>query len=1002
MKKALCLLLAFTMILPVLAGCASPGAVTTDSPLPTEPTVPQILQAIPREEFWLAQEALSEPSDLVRTQTDRNVSHLYQDLLEGTPENVVLTSGEQALALEPRGDGTYCVNTYIVNGEDYIPMFASGEPIVTGLGYPTAWEIRTVDGNETCVMTGDGFTLTCTAMAKEGLFRFSLDATFEKALNMSGVDFGMTMEGSAEISYAQMPASIYGDLWGYENVGIAMPAAYLWDRGREAVILFDYTDMTWMGHGVYTPGRDGYVTAAGRWSNTLFGLCCSANASGVLPAGMPMTMEFYLWSGLSAQRKGIDCIARKAEVMESVHPAMVNYPAVREDLADTVSLNWEVFADGTVDALLHPMAYGEADKRLWDPILTSDQRGEIVYVTNARQTVIDYDHLDFSCNNNFLSSLAAYNRLNGREEIAGMISAKMDALQFYYDPKANMIRWGFNQGSTTEMPWQNFFYHVETWRASMLSADGDYSPAALSNLLASLEGVTEMLEKNDYVLSQFMDVNRKSVLPQQDVPALNIVYEPWQIGTYAYVCLKAYDMTGDEEYISLASTALGKVIDEVRFSVDNEAYTKVYTDSAEFPITEVFGTSYGTWAAYRLFELTGEEKYLEWSEGFFGMLSQLTFWYDDNFTEAARSSTILGLFEPHGGASHACPWETIEALLPLTEILDATGDYAFNDLILKLMNCQRVSSYNFYPVTWNEAFSGQDAYYESDFYFIPTEPLYNSIGGGNSGYGALYMSSLSFWNYLMYEAFAVCDDPDVMVLCTDIHGNFETAIRGAERSFVVYNPTGDAVTVTLTHRELPEGNYRVSVSGGETVTCSAAELMSGMNLTLNAGESFRVELTAEDRTALMGANQDVLTRYRMAEAYHALVEKVQSIARGHFAQLFPKFTEYELNVLADYVLTYMSYEDAMAHALDASSFSSLNNRYLQRTAVSEERQALYAENTDVHLPEEYSVLMTALDDAYVLFLGGNYTEAYTLCDSILYAVENGLEQALASELTAGK
>ena len=92
----------------------------------------------------------------------------------------------------------------------------------------------------------------------------------------------------------------------------------------------------------------------------------------------------------------------------------------------------------------------------------------------------------------------------------------------------------------------------------------------------------------------------------------------------------------------------------------------------------------------------------------------------------------------------------------------------------------------------------------------------------------------------------------------------------------------------------------------------------------------------------------------------------------------------------------------MAHAQAASSFSSLNNRYLQRTAVSEERQALYAENTDAHLPEEYSVLMTALDDAYVLFLGGNYTEAYTLCDSILYAVENGLEQALASELTAGK
>ncbi len=961
--------------------------------------------------FWLKEEKVFSPTDIERTGTDKEVSDLYQNIKTAKPDNIVLTAGEQVLVLEKRNDNTYAIKTYIVNGSDYIPMFAAGEEIVKGIGYPSEYEVKTVDGNETCIMKGSGnghaFTLTCTALADMNLLHFSLDVKIGSNFSLTRLDFGLTMEGKASVSYGQMPISIYGNMYGYDSVGIGMPAAYLWDKGREAVILFDYTNMTWMGSGVYLPGRSGYVDAVVRGEDTVLGLCYGMNNrnrpvdAGTLSSGSSMKIEFYLYSGLSAKRTGVDCIAVKTAVMASVHPTMVEYPSVRDDLKDSVTLNWEEFADGTAEALLNPLAYNKVSMNLKDPVLTSEKRGSAVYMSYARQTSERYSHTDYSCNNNWLAALAAYNRLKGNEDVNTLVSAKMDALQFYYDPEANMIRWGFrynNQVGAVEMPWQNFFYHSDIYRSSMHASTEDFSPAALSNLLSSIEGMTELVENSGYVLSQWIDPIEKKSETQKDVPALNIVYEPWQIGTYAYVCVKGYDISGSQEYLDMAATSLTKVIEEVHYKVENEIYTKEFTDSAEFPITELFGSANGTYAAYRLFELTGEEKYLNYSEAFFGMLSQLTFWYDDNMSDAAKNSTLLGLFEPHGGASHACPWESIEAILPLTEILDATGEYAFNDLILAIINCQRVSSYSFYPVTWSEDFKNQWAYNQEDFYYIPTEPLYNTIGNGNGDYGALYMSSLSLWNYLLYEAFGTVDNADVMALCTDIHTNYESAVRGAERSFILYNPTNETVTVTFTQHELPDGSYIMTVEGQEGKEYTAAELTDGIRFTLESRSSLRLEVVSASTAVLVEANQEVMTRYRLAMAYHTVTEKVQSIARESFAEIFPDADEDELDTLANYVCTYMTYEEAMAHALNSKTAADAKQSFCERAIANAKVKKLYDENAEVQLPSEYVTLLEAVDQACNLYRGGSFKEAYLLCDSLVDAIENNTEKELAETL----
>ncbi len=994
-------------LLILLLACAVLFAVACDKPDDDGPVEDE-------HSFWLQEENVFSPTDIQRTGTDKNVSALYQDIKVSKPANVVLTSGEQALALKKVGDA-YVIEVYIVNGEDYVPLFTTEvKELVPGFGQPTSYETKTVDGNEAVVMKGGNgthtFTLTCTALKETGLIHFEMDTKLGATFNFTRLDFGFAMAGEPAVSYGQLPVSIYGNMWNYDSVGLGMPAAYLWDKGREAVVLFDYTDMTWMNSDVYLPGRQGYVDAKTREGGyTSFGLCYgndkNGNPHGCGHYGVPASIkvEFYLFAGLSAQRQGVSCIARKAEVMAPVHPTSVTYPAVRRDLAGKVKLSWEAFADGTVPALLHPAAQSTAAYNFKDVVLTSEKRVLDTIIHHPRQTSEEHAHSDFSCNYNWVSSLAAYNRIKNNAEVAELLTAKMDALQFYYDPDADMIRYGLrmrNLVGTYEMPWQNGFYHVETYRSVMHASVADYSPGALSNLLSALKGgTTELIQALNYVLPQWTDPVNKKAETQQDVPALVTVYEPWQIGSYAYAYLKAYDVTGDKSYVDLASKALSKVINDVSFKVKNNVYTKTYTDSAEFPITELFGSANGVYACYRIFEITGEEKWLTYSEAFFGMLAQLTFWYDDNLSGAAKTSTWVGLFEPHGGASHPCPWESIEAVLPLTEVLDATGDYLFNDLILAIMNTQRVSSYNFYPVVWSNAFASHPAYNQEEFFYVPTEPMYNSFAGGNSDTGAVYMSSLSFWNYLMYEAFATVNDKDVMILNTDVQADFESAVQGAERHFVLYNPKSTEVTVTMTHKELPAGNYTVTVEGGESKTYTADELKAGVSYTLPALTDLRIRVVAEDRSLLAAASRDTMTRYRLATAYNAVVEKVQGIAAESLGKIFPDVSENLRRDVANYVLTYVSYEDAMALALNSTSVGGARKSYLNRELVIPRVKKLYTDRTDLHLPEEYTVLIQAVDEATSLYRKGDSVEAYNLADAIVKALASGTEKDFAASRT---
>lgn len=154
-------------------------------------------------------------------------------------------------------------------------------------------------------------------------------------------------------------------------------------------------------------------------------------------------------------------------------------------------------------------------------------------------------------------------------------------------------------------------------------------------------------------------------------------------------------------------------------------------------------------------------------------------------------------------------------------------------------------------------------------------------------------------------------------------------------------------------------------------------------------------LTSADKSLLVKANQIVMTKYRLAVAYNAVTGKIQSIARNGFSKIFPDASEDELDSMSKYVVTYMCYGDAMAHALNANNLSDARQAFLERRIVNGKMKKLYAES-EYLLGEEYDAIINAIDEAAVMFRQEKFKEAYEKCDLVIQAVNSGTEKAFAN------
>ena len=956
------------------------------------------------------------PTTLAYATEENGIS---QDTLFGT---VTIIQENQKLVFSQNDDGLYGMTTFVraAKTDAWQPLFDGNQPIVSGNSfnlYPSSYRILSNTADESSILFsgthpqhGYAWDVLVTREAASSFFSFTITCHLTSDLQLEGLEprfaFWMDQE-EVECQLSQGPDSIYWNenQWlGFNEYSIGFPAAYLYDDGREAVVFVDASPMTWMGRENVNGFDDARVCVFSENGQTGIGFDVLTRTGNTIPKG-DMVTQLYLYTGCADQApsSNLDALDKLIRTCAPLHPSTAELPQNRYGHPMT----WAYFASQSLQELAQSRNWETRDFNVQDPIVPEEDREGAPFITGLARPNAK-GGFDFSTTNNWLSAWLIYEQLNPDASQADFLRQKIDGLASFYDPEADMIRWGVRQQNNVgayEMSWQNQFYNVETLRAYEAMRDSDFHPAILANLLDGTDSLTEILENSDYLLPQWYDPYTKEGVVQNDVPALGYIKEPWQIGSYAYIFMKCYEITGDETYAQLAKTALDRFFSS-SYSMENDVYSKTYDDPSEFPVTELYGNAYGTVAASMLYEYTGDETYAKYSDYFLDVLLRLTFWYDDNGDEASLTLNNLGLFLPHGGAYHACPWETVEAYLPVTSVVKNTADGEMTTLLAKLYNLSRINSFHFYPATWSPVFSGQLGYNEENKY-QPTEPLYLSLHGGNADYGALYMASLAPYNYLMYEAFATTDDNDILILNLDNFDNLPSALDAAERNFLLYNPTDEERQVTVSFSHLPIGNHFVYTESDvdrrllSQTTYSAQELLDGVvRYNLQPGEIRRLSLKNTDPAVQASVKERATAKSSLSLAYQKVRHHLQGVFAQKLAASYPAMSNDTIQTLSRYVGTLTDYDTAVSHLQAAilRGDSAETAALAMKQAFIDRAESDVEPDASLSAPAYLEELVVDLNTAVATFHAGDYSQSIEQAQAISAAADsqNTLTQVIVS------
>jgi len=832
-------------------------------------------------------------------------------LLATSPDRVELAVGAQKVTFSRDGDaGTeaFVLTTQVRTGENWEPLFDAGLPLLSGTSFnlaPTEYVVQSnTDTHKAVVLRGKHpslgyrYEIRAEASDESPLLKLTITCRLPSGLTLSGPEpvAALWMRNRApELTVDQGPDSIYGSLAIPHNFGF--PAAYLWDGGKEAAVFFDLRPMTWFSPGGVHRFHDIRIMTYSADEHSGLGMHLKKVSGNRLPEGDMVTVLYLHSAPRAAKPEKLEAIGRMIEIFAPLHPATSTLP--RNSIGDG-EVSWEYFAKRAIlDLMLPQRTYAEIDSLWSDPPMGLVGPYQKMLVHPGRQQEPGQQlGWDFSTVNNHLSPWILYSRLHPDERIRSFALAKRDGLPRFYDPLSGIIRYGTREPARlgdVDMSWQNFFFHFETLRAYDALAPEDFNPAVAGRLLMAADGLIDLAHNVNYVFPQWWNAKTKQPESQQDAPALGKVREPWQAGTYAYVMMRAFEMTDDPKYLEEAQRSIETLLTKMEFTVSNDVYTRTYTDPADFPIAELFGNSYGIIAARKVAEATGDKKFPGYSRDFLHTLLRLTFWYEDETDAVSRDLRNAGLFYPHGGAHVTTPWENLEAYVGIVDVLANNSAPAIRELLLKLANLNRINSYYYYPAVYTPTVQALDPGRPKDLgQYFPIEPFYSLEGtSGHAGLGAAYMASLGMWNYWLYEALAQCDDREVMLLNTTVLETFEEALA-AERTFIAFNPTEKERSFQVSLKHLPEGQYDVLLRGpgGEEMWehASTAELEEGYPVTLAPMEHCQIKFTATDAPAKKEAIQIARhARDTLSHAYARLQQSAESVEPGALAGLAEDF-----------------------------------------------------------------------------------------------------------------
>ena len=558
--------------------------------------------------------------------------------------------------------------------------------------------------------------------------------------------------------------------------GNDLPALYLLDQnaGVETMMFFDVGDMGWMGIQnlprflVYRCSSISRIHGDGTQRMGV-GLVADQATGDVLPAGEVRFTYWLMQRSLLALLTEQESVARWIEALLPIFEERLTWPKCAS--------TWKDFAAGTVANLQNK---GETQ------VEANGQPGLSAYVKQTSQ-------LWKQPPNNFeLMTLAdvlwpslLYLRLHPAPNFQAECEKFLEDLPHFYHSDTHSISNDFvrpeNERADSWYPFENGLV-----KYPMIGALAG-SEQVKRNFLDTFATAQKMAHEYDYLFPIYYEVSNLKAQGAGTNYAIG--------GLYAWGAIIAHHFTKDEAYREESRNAI-----RVLCRVPCE---RLFHEPQEI--------AYGALAAAEL-GLQDEARYLLYEQ------LRMFYWYSD---PSQKTHDIRGMVQAAASILYPAFKENVEAILPWTGIMKRG---IVIEGLLRFMDQQRRNNFSFFEKCSEDR---QNVMME----FIPFENLGTlELGGQTGNVGKeIYGAGECIWMYLMFEALGHVSDRELMMVNLDLFDTRDAQEFPPQRlNFVLYNPTGESRSATLTVPPAKGTAVRWSANGktvGDTINVPAKGIL---------------------------------------------------------------------------------------------------------------------------------------------------------------------------------
>jgi hypothetical protein len=528
--------------------------------------------------------------------------------------------------------------------------------------------------------------------------------------------------------------------------GNDLPALYLLDQnvGVETMMYFDVSDMGWMGIEnmprflIYRCSSISRIERDGT-QRLGVGLIADQATGNVLPAGEIRFTYWLLQRPLAALLTEQQAVTRWMQAL---------LPLFQEKLAwPPCASTWEEFAGGTVSNL---------QDKAETQVEADGHTGLGAYVKESsklwKQPANNFELMTLA---DVLWPSLLYLRLHPSPSFEAECKQLTDDLPGFYHADTHSVSNDFvrspNERADSWYPFENAL--IKYPMVGSLAG----SEEVKSHFLDAFATAEKMAHEYEYLFPIYYDV---STLQAQGAGTNYAVG-----GLYAWAALIASRLTGEDHYREEAKRAI-----RVLCTVASE---RLFHEPQEL--------AYGALAAAEL-GLHEQANYLLYEQ------LRMFYWYSD---PSQKTHDIRGMVQAAASILYPAFKENVEAILPWTGIIKRG---IVSEGLLRFMDQQRRNNFSFFEKCSEDRRNVAMG-------FIPFENLGTlELGGQTGNVGKeIYGAGECIWMYLMFEALGRVSDRELMMVNLDLLDTYDVKLFPPRQlNFVIYNPTAEARTATIT------------------------------------------------------------------------------------------------------------------------------------------------------------------------------------------------------------